>query len=915
MAEKKKKFVIIDGHALLHRAWHALPPLKTKDGLTVNVIYGYFTILFKILKDLKPDFLCTAFDLAGPTIRHEIYAEYKGTRKKQDDEFYAQIPLLQEALTNLDVPMYTKAGYEADDIIGTLSNRVIDENDDIEVIIVSGDNDLLQLVKPGITMYMPRTGVGNFKTFHTDEVIEKFRGLNPLQIIDYKALKGDSSDNIPGVPGVGDKTATNLLLEYKDINKLFKILKSNPDKLREKKELKFTDRIINLLIDNEEQSRMSYVLATIINDLEIDFDLEKTINHPFDMNIVNDICQKYEFFTLVDKVPDFMRGGKITKEEDNIELEYKLVNKDNELDNLINLLSQEKLISFDTETTGLDTRKAKLLGISFSFEKNKAYYVNLNHSSQKTWLNKLEKIFLDENITKIAHNLKYDWKILENHGVDIKGKLIDTMIASYILNPDRGHHDLDHLSFSILKRRTTTFKELTTTDNKQMSIGDLMQDIDLDKLSDYSCQDADFTFQLWKKFEIEITDLKLEKLFYEIEMPLVTILAQMENNGIKIDRNHFTKLENELQKRLEITDLAIYKHAGETFNINSPKQVKEVLFENLKLDSSNLKKTKTGISTSASELEKLKNQHQIIPLILDHRHLSKLLSTYIEALPKLIKDDGRIHSSFNQAVTRTGRLSSSDPNLQNIPIKDEAGRAIRKGFVANEGKVLISADYSQIELRIIAALSKDEEMLKAFNNGEDIHSSTAAKINGIELEDVTKELRNKAKAINFGVIYGLSAFGLANQINISRGEAQEFIDIYFALYKGIKSYLDNTIVEAMEKGYVETLFKRRRYLPEIESKIPAIRKAAERTAINTPIQGTAADLIKLAMVKINSEILEKNENVKMLLQVHDELIFEIDEDIAEEISQKIKTIMENIYDFGIPIIANVEINKSWGEMH
>lgn len=913
MAKAKKKFVILDGHAILHRAWHAIPPLKTKDGLVVNVVYGYLTILFRILKDLQPDYLATAFDLGGPTLRHDSYEAYKATRVKQEDGFYEQIPLLLEALEKMEMPIYTKAGYEADDVIGTIAYKIKAEYPDIEVMIVSGDNDLLQLVQERISLYMPKTGVGNFKTFHPDDVKEKFGGLGPLQIIDYKALKGDTSDNIPGVPGVGDKTATNLLLEFHDIDNLYKNLEENPEKFKEKPELKFTDRIINLLKDNKEQAYMSYQLATIVTDLDLpDFKINDTVASPFDMKVVNEICQRYEFYTLPDKVPKFMQGNGQKADESN---EYYLINDEENLDKLISKLEEKTIFSFDTETTGLDIMHAEIVGVSFSYKSHKAFFVNLNHQKREAWLAKLKPLFANEKIAKIAHNLKFDWKVLQKYGVEIKGAQYDTMIASYLINPDRGHHDLDHLAFSELNLQTTSFKELTGVKGKQMDITELMNGVELKALSDYACQDADIAWQLWEKMEKELEEKNLIKLFKEVEMPLVPILAQMELHGIKIDQKYFKELQEKFSGDMEKIDLEIYRMAGEKFNINSTKQLKEILFDTLNIDDSGLKKGKSGLSTAAGELENIKDRHPIIPLILQHRHLSKLLSTYVEALPLLVKEDGRIHSSFNQTITRTGRLSSSNPNLQNIPIKDEEGRLIRKGFMADEGKVLISADYSQIELRIIASLANDPEMIKTFRSNGDIHTSTAAKINDIPESAVSKEIRNKAKAVNFGVIYGLSSFGLANQINISRAEAQDFIDKYFLLYKDIKKYFEKIIAFAQEHDYVETLFKRRRYIPDIKSSIQAVRRSGERIAINAPVQGTAADLIKMAMVQINEEILSKDPDTKMLLQVHDELIFSTKKEKAEDVMAKIKKIMENVHEFAVPIVVHVESNERWGEMH
>lgn len=914
---KKKKLVIIDGHSLLHRAWHALPPLTTQKGLVVNAIFGYFSILFKILKDLQPDYLATSFDLGKSDSRTTDFAEYKAQRVRQEAGFYEQIPLLLEALKKLNIPIYVKEGFEADDIIGTINKETNKKHKDVDVYIVSSDNDLLQLVDENSFVYMPKIGVGNFQLYDRAAVAEKFDGLTPEQIVDYKALKGDTSDNIPGVPGVGDKTAINLIKEFSSLENLYKILKTNPNKLKEKKELKFTDRIIKLLIDNEDLAFKCQKLARLIIDVPIDFKLSDAKLNPFDMNIVNEICQEYEFFTLPNKVPLYLRGQAKQKKAEALSAEnknYQLIESDAELADFINELKNKTVFAFDTETTGLDAMEAEIIACSFSWEKNHGGCIYLNHERQKDFLKEIKNILENPKTVKIGHNLKFDWKIMKKYGIEIKGVLVDTMIASYLLNPDQRHHDLDHLTFSELKIKTTSFLEMSGWDGKS-DLATLMKKIDHQKLSNYTCADAENTFRLWEIFEKMLKERKLLPLFEKIEMPLMPILAEMEEQGIKIDLPYFADLEKKFSHELEKIDKQIFELAGTKFNINSPKQIKEIIFDKLKISTENIKKTKTGKSTAAGELEKLKGEHEIIDLILQHRHLDKLLSTYIKSLPQLVKSDGKIHTSFNQTITRTGRLSSSNPNLQNIPIKEESGRAIRKGFIAEAGEVLISADYSQIELRIIASLAEDSEMIKAFNNNEDIHTSTAAKIYNLPIEKVSKELRNKAKAINFGVIYGLSAFGLANQINISRVEAQEFIDKYFKLYTAIPTYFDRLIRFAQENGYVETLFGRRRYIPDINASVQVVRKAAERTAINTPIQGTAADLMKIAMININKNLLKDNHDLRLLLQVHDELVFTAPREKAEKYGKQIKEIMENVYKLLVPLIVHVEINERWGEMH
>ncbi len=913
---KKKKLVIIDGHSLLHRAWHALPPLTTKKGLVVNAIFGYFSILFKILKDLQPEYLATSFDVSKSETRTADFAEYKAQRVRQEAGFYEQIPLLLEALEKLGIPIYVKEGFEADDVIGTINKDTNKKYKDVDVYVVSSDNDLLQLVDENSFVYMPKIGVGNFTLFDRQAVQAKYDGLTPEQIVDYKALKGDAPDNIPGVPGVGDKTAINLIKEFHSLENLYQILESEPEKLKEKKELKFTDRIIKLLVDNKELAFKCQKLARLIVDVPIDFKLHDAILKPFDMAVVNEICQEYEFYTMPDKVPPFLRGQQTVTQEKLTaeEKDYQMIQSPDELKKFLGELKEKSAFAFDTETTGLDDVEAEIIGCSFSWQKNQGVFIYLNHEKQNDFIEIIKPILENPKTVKIAHNWKFDWKIMKKYGIEIKGTLVDTMIASYLLNPDQRHHDLDHLAFSELKTKTVSFMEMSGWDGKS-DLPTLMKNLAPEKLRDYACADADNAWQLWGVFEGMLAERQLLPLFDKIEMPLVPILAQMEQEGIKIDLPYFADLEEKFSKELAIVDKQIFELAGEEFNINSPQQIKKIIFDKLEISTENIKKTKTGQSTAAGELEKLKGEHEIIDLILQHRHLDKLLSTYIKSLPQLVKTDGKIHTSFNQTITRTGRLSSSNPNLQNIPIKEESGRAIRKGFMAEKGETLISADYSQIELRIIASLAEDEEMIKAFKHGEDIHASTAAKIHNLPLEKVSKELRNKAKAINFGVIYGLSAFGLANQINISRGEAQDFIDKYFKLYTAIPAYFDRLIRFAQENGYVETLFGRRRYIPDINASVQVVRKAAERTAINTPIQGTAADLMKIAMIKIKEELLNDNPDLRLLLQVHDELVFSAPQENAEEYGKKIQEIMENVYKLAVPLIVHVEINERWGEMH
>ncbi len=896
-----KKFIIIDGNALLHRAWHALPPLTTKSGLLINAAYGFTSILLKIISEYKPDYLCSTFDLKAPTFRHEKFKEYKAQRVKQADELYDQIPMIKEVLDAFTIPVYEKSGFEADDVIGTIANKLRKEKN-IETFILTGDLDTLQLVDETTKILTFRKGINDVIIYDIDAVKNRYE-LLPSQMIDYKALRGDPSDNIPGVKGIGEKTAISLIKEFGSLDGLYKKIDT----------AKIKDNLKAKLIDEKKNAYLSQELSIINQNVEMNFELDKCkwdyLENKKASDDVVSVFQKYEFRSLIAKIPKAKPDNKESlftgeiKRVDKGEV-YKLINNVSDFNIFFKELILQDEICVDTETTAINVFDAKLLGISFCFKSGVAYYVN----AKKEFLEKLKPVLKKAKI--IGHNIKYDYKILRLAGFEMDNVYFDTLVAAYLLSQIDRSLKLDDLVFSELGHRMQAIEELIGKKGKnQLS----MEDIDIEKVSYYSCEDADYTFRLYEKYKNELIKEKFFDLFDRVEMPLVKVLSEMELSGIEIDVDFLQNFGKNLNKTINSLTKKIYECSGHEFNINSPLQLKEVLFDKLNISTKGLKKGKTGFSTAAPELLKMQGVHPVIDMIIEYRELSKLQSTYVESLISQVDKNNRIHTSFNQAVTATGRLSSSDPNLQNIPIRSELGREIRRAFVARRGYRLISADYSQIELRVVASLSNDEKMIKSFNMGEDIHARTAAEIFNKKLEDVTKSERRKAKEVNFGVIYGLGARGLAQRTEMNFQEAKEFIDRYFDLYKNVKKYLDKTKDFAHKNMYVQTLFGRRRYIAEINSGVAMIAAAAERVAINMPVQGTAADLMKMAMIRIDRELPKTSQEAKMLLQVHDEVIIEVPNSDVEKVSQKIKEIMENIFELKVPIKVEVSCAKNWAE--
>lgn len=903
----RQRLLIIDGNALIHRSFHALPPMTNNQGEQLNAVYGFATTLLKAWKELKPSHIVATFDLKGPTFRHEEYTAYKATRAKAPDELYAQIPRVKELVASFGIPIYEKQGFEADDMIGTITKQA---PANVEKIILTGDMDTMQLVDKKTKVYTLRKGMSDTMLYDPAAVKERY-GIAPEQVIDYKALRGDPSDNIPGVKGIGEKTATELLQKFGTLDKLYTVLADNTRLAEDIKE-----GIREKLMTRKSDAFLSQKIATIRRDVPITFDPDEAIVHTYDRHRVMKLFQELNFTSLVSKLPDVnVKASQQARLAFDIAApapkkaghDYTLVNDATSWTTFFHALQQQKCFAIDTETTELDPWKAKLLGLSFSWQAGTGYYVVATPER----IELLRPILEDGKVGKVGHNMKFDAEILRLNGIALAPLHFDTMLASYLLNSTSRQHSLDALAFNEFGYEMMPITALIGPRGKnQVS----MADVPVDKLGWYSSEDADFTWRLYERLAPKLEKIDDVGLFEKIEMPTVDALIDMELNGVTIDTDFLAELSKRMHAQLKKTEAKIYELAGKEFNINSPMQLKEILFDRLKIPTDSLRRTKTGVSTAADELEKMKNRHPIIVLISQQRELAKLLSTYIDALPELVNPQtGRVHTSYNQAVAATGRLSSTDPNLQNIPIRTELGAEIRKAFVAGHGMRLLSVDYSQIELRIIASMAKDKAMMEAFIHGEDIHARTAANINGVPLDQVTPQMRRAAKTVNFGIIYGLGSVGLAQGEGISRQEAKEFIDKYFNIHTSIKDWLTNTKKLAHQKGFVETLFGRRRYFPDINTSNGMLVAAAERQAINAPIQGTAADLMKLAMIAVHRGLPQVSPKSKLLLQVHDELVVETPLDEVEKVSKFLKDTMENVYTLSVPIVVEVGVGKNWGE--
>jgi DNA polymerase-1 len=916
------RFIILDGNAIVHRAYHALPPLTNPKGESVQAVYGFANLLLKVLKDLKPAYAAVAFDLPGPTFRHKVYAEYKATRVKAPQDLYDQIPLAKELVSKFGIPVLEKEGYEADDVIGSL----VATEGDVEKVIVTGDNDTLQLVGPATKVFTLRKGMSDTVLYDERAVREKY-GFPVKYLVDFKALRGDPSDNIPGVKGIGEKTATGLIQTFGPVENLYAALSKNTPKA-----MALPERVRVLLTERKQEALLSKKLATIVTTVPVPKKLAHYALTQYDKDTVLEFLRRQGFRSLFNRIPEppgtkhvtdakgrsvksqqgaLLFGAVVRKQRKGKGEQYALVEDDDAFGNLLKKLKAQRRFAVDTETTELNPRHAELLGISFAWEPRVGWFVSTRDAAKrKAWLRELAPVLENPAVEKIGHNLKFDLEVLAENGVDMEGVVFDTMIASYLLNPGTRAHSLETLALAELNYAMQPLTELIGPRGK----GQLpMAAVPVADLSWYSAEDADITWRLAEKLAPKLERADVQGLFGKIEMPVVAVLARMESVGVKIDGAALSEMAQEYGGRLKKLERKAVQLAGREFNVASPLQLKEVLFETLRLSAKGLGRTKTGISTAAEELEKLKDAHPLIPVILEYRELQKLKSTYLDALPELVDPKtGRVHTSFNQAVAATGRLSSSDPNLQNIPIRGPEAARIRRAFTADRGFRIVSADYSQIELRIAASLANDPKMIAAFHARADIHTATAAVVFDVPPANVTPEQRRNAKVVNFGILYGLGSAGLAAGTGMTRDEARAFIDKYFTTYTGVARYVEETKKLARRTGYVETLFGRRRYLPEINSKNGGLASAAERMAVNAPIQGTAADLMKMAMIAVDREV-RRRDDVRMVLQVHDELVFEVKESSVPSVSKLVKTRMEGVAELRVPIEVEVHSGRSWGE--
>lgn len=925
MPAARPKIVLIDAHALIHRAFHAIPFLATKDGELTNAVYGFTSTVLSVLKELKPEYIAVSFDLPEPTFRHKVYKDYKATRQKAPDELRSQFGRVYDVVNALGMPIFEVPGYEADDVLGTLAKKFATDNG-LEAYIVTGDKDTLQLVDDHVNVFTLRKGIKDTVIYDPQRLKDE-TGLTPDEFVEWKALRGDPSDNIPGVPGIGEKTATTLIVKYRSLEGLYKVLKEDPAKHPDIK-----PKVRENLATFEDQAYLSRDLSRIRTDVPLDFDLKACTVHDFDMDQALTLFKQLGFNSLIPRLQQVAQAessdsddaappasgaaaSETAPKRDWSKKRYRMITTEAELKKFAAELKRQPMFAFDTETDSLDVIAPELIGMSFSWEADTGVYVPVGHQSGpnvdfKKALKILGPILADPKIGTVAHNLKYDYEVMRGSGVEINGAIFDTMLGSYLLNPGARTLKLDTLAYQELGYEMQPITELI---GEKRSEQIPVSEVPSERMGPYAAEDADLTWQLYEKLLPELRQIGLEKVLDEIELPLVPVLAHMEQRGVKLDTAFLKKMHRRFARRLTTLEKEIHKLAGHDFNVNSPSQLSKVLFDELKVGKGIRSRGGGHLSTAAGQLESFRADHAIVDKMLTYRELAKLQGTYVDALPKLVRTDtGRIHTSYRQTVAATGRLSSSDPNLQNIPIRTELGREIRKAFITDRGYQLVSADYSQFELRIAAHISGDERLAQKFRDGLDIHAATAAEVAGVSLERVTREQRYAAKAVNFSILYGATPHGVAKSTGMSVTEAAGYIEKYFQTYPKLKDYMEAMILKAQTDGYVETLFGRRRYLPEINASTHPVREAAKRMAVNMPVQGTQADILKLAMIKIDEGLPKVSPDAHMILTVHDELVVEAPKAKIKPVAEYVKDVMEHAYELDVPIVVEAQVGENWG---
>jgi DNA polymerase-1 len=925
---KKPLLVLVDGSAVFHRGYHAIPHLSNKEGLPTNAVFGFATILLKVMQDLKPQYVIVAWDKDSQTFRKEMYPEYKATRKKQPDDLYAQIPTTHELVDALNLPWIELAGFEADDIIGTLAKQAEDRGG-LETVIVTGDLDELQLVDHNTRVYTMKRGFTDTVIYDLAAVKERY-GVTPAQFIDVKALKGDASDNIPGVAGIGEKGAMDLIGAYGSLDAVYEHLDELKPGVKAKLEA------------DKKMAYLSQELSRIVCDAKVKLDLEAATVGRYDRQELHELFRRLDFRSLLTKLPPEMQVGPseaaptlfggdvgtvpgvglVPKRAHLASVKYHAVTTMEALEKLAAELEKQPVFAFDTETTSVNTMEAELVGLSVAFREGEAYYIPVGHAKgtqlkRDTVIARLKPIWEDAKIGKVGHNIKFDYEMLRRYGVTTAGISFDTMIAAFLLNPLGRAQSLDDLAYGELGVEMIPITELIGVGKAQVTFDQAL----VEEATTYAAEDADMSWRLYVKLRERLDGAEnatvneygwsLKRLGDEVEWPMVGVLGEMEIAGIELDVDFLRQFGERLRKRIDELKTKIYDLAGEEFNLGSPAQLGQILYGRLGLSAAGIKKGKTGLSTAVNELEKLRSAHPIVELIMQYRELDKLMNTYVTALPEQVGRDGRVHTSFSQVIAQTGRLSSSNPNLQNIPVRTELGREIRAAFVAPKGRVLVSADYSQIELRVAAALAGDEAMIEAFKAGVDLHQQTAAELFGVDLAEVTKEQRAAAKTINFGVLYGISPHGLSVATGMDLKQSAEFIERYFEVRPKLKAYIEATKKFAYDEQYTATIFGRRRPCPEIRTNNFQIRTSAERVAVNVPIQGTAADIYKLAMIELVKRL---DDDSQMLLQIHDELIVECPEGKGEAVAKVMAEVMSGVIDLGVPLAVDTAVGKNWGEL-